>query len=207
MRKPEGKLLIVDDDPYIILALNALLKNYFDKIMLLQDPALLLENMKKQRYDMILLDMYFRHKQNPEKEGIYWLRKINKLDASVIVIMIADYVEMENAMEAVYAGATDFIVKPWQNEKTLSTIMAGLKLGRYKKIMKRRNTASGSKQPLQGSFKKLNLAHIEKWAIISCIRKHHGNLSSAAKELGITRGSLYRRLDKYSLQASVEASR
>jgi len=84
--------------------------------------------MDKENYDVILLDMNFSKDVISGQEGFYWLKKILEIDPDVVVIFITAYGDVEKAVRAVKAGAVDFIAKPWQNEKLLTTISSALKL-------------------------------------------------------------------------------
>jgi DNA-binding NtrC family response regulator len=66
-------------------------------------------------------------------EGFLWLDKILQMDPSAVVILITAFGDVEMAVKAVKAGATDFVLKPWQNEKLLATISSALSL-RYSKL-------------------------------------------------------------------------
>src|SRR5690606_41400396 len=89
--------------------------------------------LSEQEYDEILLDMNFSKGVNDGEEGFYWLDQILKLDPQAVVILITAYGEVDTAVKAMKMGATDFILKPWKNQKLLGTILASLQLRRSKK--------------------------------------------------------------------------
>ena len=128
MTKKNTKVLIVDDNEDILVAAKLLLKPYASIIETEKNPNQLPELLSKNSYDVIFLDMNFTQDMTSGKEGFYWLNEILKIDPTVIVIMITAYGDVEMAVKAVKEGATDFILKPWQNEKLIATFSAAIKL-------------------------------------------------------------------------------
>lgn len=123
-----GKILIVDDNEDILFTLKMLLRPLAENVTTLSDPRELLPLISRIRFDVILLDMNFRRDAISGKEGFHWLEEILKLDAKAVVIFITAYSDTEKAVQAIKLGATDFIPKPWQNEKILATVSAALQL-------------------------------------------------------------------------------
>ena len=123
-----GKILIVDDNEDILFTLKMLLRPIAESITTLNDPRELLPVISRTRFDVILLDMNFRQDAVSGKEGFHWLEEILKLDAKAVVIFITAYADTEKAVQAIKQGATDFIPKPWQNEKLIATVSSALQL-------------------------------------------------------------------------------
>jgi DNA-binding NtrC family response regulator len=133
MTKNTGKILIVDDNEDLLLAARLFLKQHFPLVHTEQDPEKLPSLMKNENYDVILLDMNFTLDATSGVEGFMWLDKILQIDPSAVVILVTAYGDVEMAVNAVKAGAIDFVLKPWQNEKLLATISSALNL-RYSKL-------------------------------------------------------------------------
>lgn len=125
-----GKILAIDDNEDILFALKLLLKNHFETITTLNNPDQIPESMKKEDFDVILLDMNFTKDAISGQEGFTWLDKILQIDKDAVVVFITAYGDAEKAVRAIKAGATDFVLKPWQNEKLLATISSSIKLRR-----------------------------------------------------------------------------
>lgn len=123
-----GQILIVDDNEDILFTLKMLLRPIAESITTLNDPRELLPLISRSHFDAILLDMNFRRDAVSGKEGFHWLEEILKLDAKAVVIFITAYADTEKAVQAIKQGATDFIAKPWQNEKLIATVSAALQL-------------------------------------------------------------------------------
>lgn len=132
-QKEKGKILIVDDNDGILKTLRFTLRNEFDEIFTIRNPNLILSTLKQNNIDVILLDMNFNAGQNTGNEGIFWLSEILKADPDAIVVMITAYAEVDLAVKAIKMGALDFVVKPWNDEKLLTTLQTAQKLRWSKK--------------------------------------------------------------------------
>ncbi len=128
MEKKSGKILIVDDNTDILFALKLLLKPHLELITTETNPQKIGNHMAANQYDVILLDMNFSKDAISGKEGFHWLDKILEADPEAVVFFITAYGDVEKSVHAIKAGATDFIIKPWQNEKLLATISSGIQL-------------------------------------------------------------------------------
>ncbi|HPR17142.1 MAG TPA: sigma-54 dependent transcriptional regulator [Candidatus Cloacimonadota bacterium] len=128
MAEKLGKILIVDDNEDILFSLRLLLKNYVESVDTESHPEAIPALMDRKNYDVILLDMNFTKDMIGGQEGFYWLERILQIDPSAVVIFITAYGDVERAVKAIKAGAMDFVLKPWQNEKLLATISSALKL-------------------------------------------------------------------------------
>ena len=131
-----GNLLIVDDNQSVLNSLELFLKHHFNKVLSLRSPNQISFTLNKEDVDVVLLDMNFTAGINTGNEGIYWLRKILKLDPAMVVVMITAYGDIELAVKAIKEGATDFVMKPWDNEKLLATLRAALELRKSKREVK-----------------------------------------------------------------------
>ncbi len=128
MERRKGRILVVDDNEDILTALKLLLKQHVELIHTVNNPELIPEMMNKENYDIILLDMNFSKDMISGQEGFFWMKKILDIDPDAIVIFITAYGDVEKAVKAVKEGAVDFVIKPWQNEKLLTTISSALQL-------------------------------------------------------------------------------
>ncbi len=126
--KEIGKILIVDDDEDVLLAAKMLLKKHAHQVLIEKNPNKIPFLLNNDTYDVILLDMNFSKDITSGKEGFYWLNQIIERDPSAVVILITAFGDVEMAVKALKEGATDFVLKPWQNEKLLATISAAIKL-------------------------------------------------------------------------------
>ncbi|MFA8433649.1 MAG: sigma-54-dependent transcriptional regulator [Marinifilaceae bacterium] len=128
-----GKILAIDDNEDILFSLKLLLKQHVELIHTESDPEQIPKLLKQETYDVILLDMNFTKDAISGQEGYFWLNKILEMDPQAVVLFITAYGDIEKSVKAIKAGATDFILKPWQNEKLLATISSAIQLRKSKK--------------------------------------------------------------------------
>ncbi len=122
-----ASILIVDDDTDVLTAVRLLLKTEVKEVVTEKNPENLRGHLQKNNFDLILLDMNFTSSINTGNEGIFWLNEIKKAKPDASVIMITAYGHIDLAVRCLKEGAADFVVKPWHNEKLLSTIKDTLK--------------------------------------------------------------------------------
>jgi len=132
-----GRILIVDDDVSILRTLKLLLKDDFDLVQTIANPKFIPGEIKKQNYDVVLLDMNYSIGKQSGDEGLFWMKEIFKIDLSQVVIAMTAYAEINLAVQAIKQGATDFVVKPWENAKLIATIRTGVKLSQSNRKISR----------------------------------------------------------------------
>jgi two-component system response regulator HydG len=128
MTSEGGKILMIDDDEDVLLAAKMLLKKQSHHVIIEKNPKKIPFLLNNDTYDVILLDMNFSKDITSGKEGFYWLEQILQHDPSAVVILITAFGDVEMAVRALKQGATDFILKPWQNEKLIATISTAIRL-------------------------------------------------------------------------------
>lgn len=119
-------LLIIDDDPDVLLAARLLLKRHYPQIKSENDPYRLNRVLKQDHYHVVLLDMNFKAGASNGAEGIRWMKKILRQSPRTHVILMTAYGDIELAVRAMKEGASDFVVKPWKNDRLLESIKAAL---------------------------------------------------------------------------------
>lgn len=124
----KGRILIIDDNEDLLKAARLYLKRHFGQIDLEKDPNLIPDLLKNESYDVILLDMNFTQDVNSGAEGFHWLDKILEIDPSAVVVLITAFGSVDLAVKAIKAGASDFVMKPWENEKLLATLLSAMTL-------------------------------------------------------------------------------
>lgn len=133
----KGSILIVDDNKNVLSALRILLSDYFENISLLTSPNTLISELRDKTPDVVLLDMNFSAGINSGNEGLFWLSEIKKTDEELPVVLFTAYADIDLAVRALKAGATDFIVKPWDNAKLLATLQSAFSLRQSRKEVKK----------------------------------------------------------------------
>ncbi|MEM6320754.1 MAG: sigma-54 dependent transcriptional regulator [Bacteroidota bacterium] len=120
--KKEGKILIIDDEADILLTLRIFLKQHYTFVKAEPNPHYIPRLLRQFDFDVVLLDMNFRQGDTSGEDGITWLTKVRELSPDTQVIMITAYGDVNTAVKALKAGASDFVLKPWKNEKLLETV-------------------------------------------------------------------------------------
>ncbi len=128
--KQEGRILIIDDDEDILAAGNLLLKRHFSEVTSCNTPERIPKLLSEGSFDAILLDMNFGPGESSGQQGFHWLEVIMSIDRQAVVIMITAHGGVKVAVEAMKRGATDYVAKPWENEKLVATLSAATQLGR-----------------------------------------------------------------------------
>lgn len=132
----EGTLLIVDDNRSILAALRLLLEKYFARVITLPTPNQLDTTLRGENVDVVLLDMNFKAGINTGNEGIYWLREIHRRRPDVKVVLFTAYADIDLAVRAMRDGAVDFVVKPWDNDRLVTSLRNACNLARSEREVK-----------------------------------------------------------------------
>ena len=122
------KILIIDDDHDVLFTARMFLEQLDYEVTVLSDPEKSLAKIKREYFDVILLDMNFQRGKTEGSEGIKWLELIKKEDPQAVVILMTAFGDVELAVKGIRAGAFDFILKPWQNAKLQASVLSALKL-------------------------------------------------------------------------------
>ncbi|MBC3844864.1 sigma-54-dependent Fis family transcriptional regulator [Winogradskyella echinorum] len=115
-------ILVIDDDVDVLTALRLLLKPLFKEVVTEKNPSNITSQIERTNYDIIILDMNFNGLVNTGNEGIFWLNKIRKQKPETSVILMTAYADIDLAIRGLKEGASDFLMKPWKNEKMIETI-------------------------------------------------------------------------------------
>ena len=135
----QGTLLVVDDNRNILTSLQYLLGEYFDKVLTLSSPVTIPTVLIQDKIDVVLLDMNFSSGINSGNEGLYWLREIKRLRPQTEVVLFTAYADINLAVTGIKDGASDFVVKPWDNVKLVQTLQEAYeKVGGGKKGKKKK---------------------------------------------------------------------
>lgn len=121
-----ASILIVDDDPDVLTAVRLLLKTEVKEVVTEKNPEQIKHHLSQKPFDLVMLDMNFASPVHTGNEGLYWLRKIQELRPGIPVIMITAYGAVDLAVTSLKEGASDFVIKPWHNEKLLVSIREAL---------------------------------------------------------------------------------
>ncbi|NUZ10940.1 sigma-54-dependent Fis family transcriptional regulator [Pseudoalteromonas sp. McH1-7] len=130
-------ILVVDDNTEILVATRMLLKQYYKKVVTLDNPHDIKKAMSEQDFALVLLDMNFTRESTSGAEGFYWLKQIKAIDEDAVVVLFTAYGDLNMAVDAIKLGANDFVLKPWQNEKLLATVANCIELSEQRQKSKK----------------------------------------------------------------------
>lgn len=189
-------ILVVDDDADVLTAARLLLRQYFERVLTTADPADIPQLMSSESIDVFLVDMNFAIGSNRGAEGLNYLEQIRSIDPDAVVVLMTAFGDLNTAVQAMREGASDFILKPWQNEKLVATLSVAAELRRMRAGVDHLGRAGKVSDADKDA---LNLEANERRMVVLALEKANGNISHAAAALGITRSALYRRIEKFGL--------
>lgn len=187
----DAHLLLLDDDPDVGLAAQLLLQRRVGPVTCLRRPAELPAALDRLQPALLLLDLNFGPGRTDGSQGLRLLDDIRQRPAPPPVVVMTAYADIERAVQAVRRGAWDFITKPWDNARLVATCLEALQQA---------TPAAAEAAPAPASSGTvLPLAAQERAALMAAMAEAEGNLSAAARALGLSRAALYRRLEKHGL--------
>ena len=176
-----GAVLVLDDDLDVLKAAGLALGRVAARVELVSTPDAALRALAGGDIDAMLIDMNFAPGEHSGGAGLDLLVRIRAVDPSVSVVLMTVYGGVSLAVEALKRGASDFVLKPWRNDRLLEAVAAAAAL-------------TCARRAAQDS---LNLDVLERHAIERALARYEGNISQAAEALGLTRPALYRRMSKH----------
>lgn len=203
---------MIDDDEDVLLAAKMLLKKQNHHVIIEKNPNKIPFLLNNDTYDVILLDMNFSKDITSGKEGFYWLEQILEKDPNAVVILITAFGDVEMAVKALKKGATDFILKPWQNEKLVATISTAIRLKQsYNQVDKLKKAKEMLEEQISKPFGEIigqSAAITDVFALVNKVAKTEANVlilgeNGTGKEL-IARAIHQRSLRKDNSFVSVD---
>ncbi len=162
MQLKRAKILVVDDDPDVLVAVQLLLKTQAKLVVTERNPEQLRSVLAKDQFDLILLDMNYKSKLNSGNEGLYWMRQIREWYKDAMVVMITAYGDIDLAVRSLKEGAADFIVKPWRNDRLIASLEEALSHKDLNSSTEKRKAANsdigiiGDSEAMQSVFYKID---------------------------------------------------
>ena len=127
------RILVVDDNEDVLRAARLLLKQHFSSVQTLDDPSELPALAQHNAFDVLLLDMNFTPGADDGAEGLRLLSQVLAIDPHAVVVPVTAHSDVDLAVKAMKMGATDFVTKPWENERLLATLRSALHLSRSRR--------------------------------------------------------------------------
>lgn len=184
------RLLLLDDDPDVGLAAQLLLQRRVGPVTCLRRPAELPAALDRLQPALLLLDLNFGPGRTDGSQGLRLLDELRQRPAPPPVVVMTAYADIERAVQAVRRGAWDFVTKPWDNARLVATCLEALQRPALGNVAVPASAETATVQPLAAQ---------ERAALVAAMAEAQGNLSAAARALGLSRAALYRRLEKHGL--------
>jgi two-component system response regulator RegA len=188
---PDASILVLDDDPDVGLAAQLLLQRRVAPVACLRRPAELAAAIDALRPALLLLDLNFGPGRTDGAQGLRLLDDVQARPQPPVVVVMTAYADIDLAVQALRRGAFDFITKPWDNVRLIATCREALQ--------RAQPAGEGAPPPAPAAEPVRSLAAQERAAVLAAMARTEGNLSAAARLLGLSRAALYRRLDKHGL--------
>jgi DNA-binding NtrC family response regulator len=172
MHNQKDDILVIDDNKSILSALEILLTPEFHEVTLLSNPNQILNELSKKEYNLVILDMNFKAGINSGNEGLYWLERIKDIKPEISVVMMTAYGDIDIAVKALKSGASDFILKPWDNEKLLATLKLAIQLNVSKKEVRQlRERETGLKKEINRDQRFIMGSSPQLMSVLNMVRK------------------------------------
>jgi DNA-binding NtrC family response regulator len=123
-----ARILIADDQPDVLAALQLLLKAESFEIETASSPASVINNLKSSEFDVVLIDLNYARDTTSGAEGLDLLSKVRADDPNLPVVVMTAWGSVDVAVEAMRRGARDFIQKPWDNARLLAVLRTQVEL-------------------------------------------------------------------------------
>jgi len=121
-------ILVIDDNDAVRTALDVLLSLEGATVEGAATPAAGLERLARGDIDLVIQDMNFRREATSGEEGVALFRAIRRAHPDVPVVLLTAWTQLETAVELVRAGAADYLAKPWDNPRLVTTVRNLLQL-------------------------------------------------------------------------------
>ena len=187
----DASILVLDDDPDVGLAAQLLLQRRVAPVACLRRPSELAAGLATLRPALLLLDLNFGPGRTDGAQGLRLLDETLATARPPVVVVMTAYADIDLAVQALRRGAFDFVTKPWDNVRLLATCREALQ--------KASPVSADAMMPAAPSEPVRSLAAQERAAVLAAMAQSEGNLSAAARLLGLSRAALYRRLEKHGL--------
>ncbi len=180
--KALGPILLVEDDPAVVQAIRLTLRPAGGDVEAIVHPEGLADSLVPGHFSAALLDMNFRPGEQDGRAGLTAIGMVRAADPALAIVMLTVHGGVALAVEALKSGASDFLLKPWRNDRLVEALQAAAAL-----------------TTRQRASEAMELDAIERHAIVRVLARHDGNITKAAAALGLTRPALYRRMEKHGL--------
>jgi len=202
------RVLVADDQSDVVAALRLLLGSHDIAVLAAASPAEALSIADHQKVDAALVDLNFEKGRTSGDQGLDLVSALVAAHPAVPVLVMTAWSSSTLLMDALQRGARDFVEKPWNDSRLAALVRSQVELGRaLRRVgeletqveeLRARGIVDGAAVPA-GPLPNMRLLEIEGQLVRKAMEHHQGNVSRAARTLGLSRSALYRRLERHKL--------
>ena len=202
------RILVADDQHDVIEAVRLLLESDGLTTIGATTPAQAIEIARTQTVHAALVDLNFEQGRTNGEQGLDLVGRLHQLDPALPITVMTAWSSIGLALEAMRRGAKDFVEKPFDDARLIATLRSQAELGQaLRRVVELEaqlaaTAASDGSAPV--SFEVMRLREVEGQLVRGAMQRARGNVSRAARALGLSRSALYRRLERHGLTTSGE---
>jgi DNA-binding NtrC family response regulator len=205
------RVLVADDQTDVIEAVRLLLESEGMTIIAATTPAQALDAVRTQAVHAALVDLNFEQGRTSGDQGLDLVTRLHQVDSMLPITVMTAWSSIGLALEAMRRGAKDFVEKPFDESRLIATLRSQAELcqalRRIAELEAQLAVVNGGGTATTGNFEAMRLREVEGQLVRTAMQKARGNVSRAARALGLSRSALYRRLERHGLTTAGESIR
>ncbi|MEZ5320335.1 MAG: response regulator [Vicinamibacterales bacterium] len=194
------RLLVADDQPDVVAAIRLLASSHQIDVTGASSPGEAMDLLRERPFDAALIDLNYGKGETDGAQGLSLISQLQGIAPGLPLVAMTAWNSLSVAEQAMRRGARDVVEKPWDEPRLLMLIRTQVQLGqalrRIAELEAEVQTLKGGTAPANGSMK---LFEVEGRLVRQAMEQHQGNVSRAAKTLGLSRSALYRRLERHKI--------
>jgi len=202
------RILVADDQHDVIEAVRLLLESDGLTTIGATTPAQAIEIARTQTVHAALVDLNFEQGRTNGEQGLDLVGRLHQLDPALPITVMTAWSSIGLALEAMRRGAKDFVEKPFDDARLIATLRSQAELGQALRRVVELEAQLAATAATDGaapvSFEVMRLREVEGQLVRGAMQRARGNVSRAARALGLSRSALYRRLERHGLTTSGE---
>jgi len=171
------RTLIADDQPDVLAALRLLLKGAGYQTEAADSPKAVLDAVKQQQFDLVLMDLNYARDTTSGKEGLNLISSIQALDHDLPIVVMTAWATVDLAVESMRLGVRDFVQKPWENSRLLKKLRTQIDAGRARRLQQHREAEAQLEleeaREIQRGLMPRRMPHLQGFSLASAWQPAH----------------------------------
>ena len=198
------RVLVADDEHAVLEAVRLLLSTHDLNTVPARTPAEAIERAAAEPLDAALIDLNYDKGRTTGEQGLDLIATLHKRAPALPIVAMTAWSSIDLALEAVRRGAREFVQKPFDDARLVSLLRSQAELGRALRRVADLETEILHLKQLSGpiddaALPNLRLLEVEGLLVRRAMNRFEGNVSRAARALGLSRSALYRRLERHKI--------